>query len=170
MITDDKWDNKLPSQLTPEEAAELSNLLAEKWGVRAPPTVLEATAIGRTLEFGFSKKQSIKGFCVVLSKVGKNRISVMKELRNIRLDLGLKETKDLIENPPIYALEYVTQEQADKMVRNLEAAGATAKRILAPDPDLTVFRDMVIERYAATLTPPDEHLARVRSLLQGGGG
>ncbi len=108
------------SSLTVMEAAELSKLLEEKWGVSAaaPVAVAAAPAAG-----GGEAAEEKSEFDVVLAEAGSNKIAVIKEVRTIT-GLGLKEAKDLVEGAPKPLKQGVKKEDADAMVKALEAAGA----------------------------------------------
>jgi len=107
------------SNLTVLEAAELSKLLEEKWGVTAAAPVAVAAA---TADAGASAEAKSE-FDVVLSDVGANKINVIKEVRGIT-GLGLKEAKDLVESAPKPVKEGVAKEEAEEIKSKLEAAGA----------------------------------------------
>ena len=109
------------SSLSVIEAAELSKLLEEKWGVSAaaPVAVATATAGGSTEEAAEEKSE----FEVVLSEIGSNKIAVIKEVRTITA-LGLKEAKDLVEGAPKSLKQGVSKSDAEEMKKVLEAAGA----------------------------------------------
>lgn len=113
------------SQLTVIEAAELSKLLEEKWGVSAAAAVAVAAApsgaAGDTAES--AEKDT---FEVVLASVGDKKINVIKEVRTIT-GLGLKEAKDLVEAAPKPVKEGVSKEEAAKIKEQLEGAGATVE-------------------------------------------
>ena len=108
------------SSLTVLEAAELSKLLEEKWGVSAaaPVAVAAAPAAG-----GDAPAEEKSEFDVVLSESGSNKIAVIKEVRTIT-GLGLKEAKDLVEGAPKPLKQGVKKEDAEAMKKSLEAAGA----------------------------------------------
>ena len=109
------------SSLTVLEAAELSKLLEEKWGVSAaaPVAVAAAPAAGG----GEAAAEEKTEFDIELSESGSNKIAVIKEVRNIT-GLGLKEAKDLVEGAPKPLKQGVKKEEADEMKKALEAAGA----------------------------------------------
>lgn len=105
------------SALTVLEAAELSKMLEEKWGVSAAAPVVAATAgAGAAVE---EKTE----FDVVLAEAGANKINVIKEVRAIT-GLGLKEAKDLVEGAPKTVKEGVSKDEAAKLKEQLEKAGA----------------------------------------------
>ncbi len=109
------------SSLTVLEAAELSKLLEEKWGVSAaaPVAVAAAPAAGG----GEAAAEEKTEFDVELSESGSNKIAVIKEVRTIT-GLGLKEAKDLVEGAPKPLKQGVKKEEAEEMKKALEAAGA----------------------------------------------
>ena len=108
------------SSLTVLEAAELSKLLEEKWGVSAAAPVAAAAPAGGGADSAAEEKTE---FDVVLAESGSNKIAVIKEVRTIT-GLGLKEAKDLVEGAPKPLKQGVKKEDADAMVKALEAAGA----------------------------------------------
>lgn len=110
------------SQLTVLEAAELSKLLEEKWGVSAAAPVA-MVAGGGAAAGGAAEAEEQSDFDVVLAEVGPNKINVIKEVRAIT-GLGLKEAKDLVEAAPKPVKEGVDKEEADKLKAQLEGAGA----------------------------------------------
>ena len=107
------------STLTVMEAAELSKLLEEKWGVSAAAPVAVAAA-GTAPAAAAEEKDS---FDVVLAASGDQKINVIKEVRAIT-GLGLKEAKDIVEGAPKTLKEGVKKEEAEEMKTKLEAAGA----------------------------------------------
>ena len=109
------------SSLTVLEAAELSKLLEEKWGVSAaaPVAVAAAPAAGG----GEAAAEEKTEFDVELSESGSNKIAVIKEVRTIT-GLGLKEAKDLVEGAPKPLKQGIKKEEAEEMKKALEAAGA----------------------------------------------
>ena len=108
------------SSLTVLEAAELSKLLEEKWGVSAAAPVAVAAAPAAA---GDAPAEEKTEFDVVLAESGSNKIAVIKEVRTIT-GLGLKEAKDLEEGAPKPLKQGVKKEDADAMQKALEAAGA----------------------------------------------
>ena len=109
------------SSLSVVEAAELSKLLEEKWGVSAAAPVAVATpAAGGAAEAGAEEKSE---FDIVLSEAGSNKIAVIKEVRTIT-GLGLKEAKDLVEGAPKPLKQGVAKAEAEEMKKSLETAGA----------------------------------------------
>ena len=109
------------SSLTVLEAAELSKLLEEKWGVSAaaPVAVAAAPAAGG----GEAAAEEKTEFDLELTESGSNKIAVIKEVRTIT-GLGLKEAKDLVEGAPKPLKQGVKKEEAEEMKKALEAAGA----------------------------------------------
>jgi large subunit ribosomal protein L7/L12 len=109
------------SKLTVLEAAELSKLLEEKWGVSAAAPVAAAAAGGGAAAAAPAEEKT--EFDVVLTEAGAQKINVIKEVRAIT-GLGLKEAKDLVEAAPKPVKEAVSKADADKFKAQLEAAGA----------------------------------------------
>ena len=109
------------STLTVLEAAELSKLLEEKWGVSAAAPVAVAAAGGGAAAAAPAEEKT--EFDVVLTEAGAQKINVIKEVRAIT-GLGLKEAKDLVEAAPKAVKEGVSKADADKFKAQLEAAGA----------------------------------------------
>ena len=110
------------SSLTVLEAAELSKLLEEKWGVSAAAPVAVAAAAGGAGAAAVVEEEKTE-FDVILTDAGANKINVIKEVRAIT-GLGLKEAKDLVEAAPKPVKEGVSKADADKFKAQLEAAGA----------------------------------------------
>jgi large subunit ribosomal protein L7/L12 len=110
------------SQLTVLEAAELSKLLEEKWGVSAAAPVAMMAA-GGAAAGAAAEAEEKTDFDVVLAEIGPNKINVIKEVRAIT-GLGLKEAKDLVEAAPKPVKEAVAKDEADKLKAQLEGAGA----------------------------------------------
>ncbi len=108
------------SKLSVLEAAELSKKLEEKWGVSAAAPVAVAAAGAAPAAAAAEEKSE---FTVVLADGGANKINVIKEVRAIT-GLGLKEAKDLVEGAPKTVKEGASKEDAEKMKKQLEAAGA----------------------------------------------
>ena len=111
------------SSLTVLEAADLSKMLEEKWGVSAAaPVAVAAVAAAGPAE----AKEEQTEFNVILTNAGANKITVIKEVRAITA-LGLKEAKDLVEGAPKAVKEGVSKDDAAKFKKQLEAAGATVE-------------------------------------------
>ena len=108
------------SSLSVVEAAELSKLLEEKWGVSAAVPVATAPA---PVAGGETAAEEKSEFDLILSEVGPNKIAVIKEVRTITA-LGLKEAKDLVESAPKSIKQGVAKAEAEEMKKSLEAAGA----------------------------------------------
>ena len=108
------------SALTVLEAAELSKMLEEKWGVSAAAPVAVAAAGGGAAAAPVEEKTE---FTVVLAAAGDKKIEVIKEVRAIT-GLGLKEAKDLVEGAPKPVKEGVNKKDAEDMKKKLEAVGA----------------------------------------------
>jgi large subunit ribosomal protein L7/L12 len=111
------------SSLTVLEAAELSKMLEEKWGVSAaaPVAVAAAPAAGGAAAAPAAEAQT--EFTVILAAAGDKKINVIKEIRTIT-GLGLKEAKDLVEGAPKTVKEGVSKDEADKIKKVLEENGA----------------------------------------------
>ena len=112
------------SALTVIEAAELSTMLEEKWGVSAAAPV--AVAAGPAGDAGGEAAAEKDTFEVVLAAIGEKKINVIKEVRAIT-GLGLKEAKDLVESAPAAVKEDATKEEAAEIKGKLEEAGATVE-------------------------------------------
>jgi large subunit ribosomal protein L7/L12 len=111
------------SSLTVLEAAELSKLLEEKWGVSAAAPVAAAAAAPAAAAAVVEEQTE---FTVILAKVGEKKINVIKEVRTIT-GLGLKEAKDLVEAAPKPVKEGVTKDEAEKIRKVLEENGASVE-------------------------------------------
>ncbi len=109
------------SSLSVIEAAELSKLLEEKWGVSAAAPV--AAVAAAPAAGGEAAAEEKTDFDIVLSEAGSNKIAVIKEVRTIT-GLGLKEAKDLVEGAPKPLKQGVPKAEAEEMKKALEAAGA----------------------------------------------
>jgi large subunit ribosomal protein L7/L12 len=111
------------SALSVLEAAELSKMLEEKWGVSAAaPVAMAAAPTGPAAPAEAVEEQT--EFTVVLTDGGDKKINVIKEIRTIRTDLGLKEAKDLVEGAPQNVKENVSKQEAADIKKKLEDAGA----------------------------------------------
>ena len=116
------------STLTVLEAAELSKLLEEKWGVSAAAPVAVAAAPGAA--GGAAPAEAAEEqteFTVILTAGGDKKINVIKEVRSVRPDLGLKEAKDLVEGAPQNVKENVSKQEAEEIKKKLEEAGASVQ-------------------------------------------
>ena len=112
------------SDLTVIEAAELSKLLEEKWGVSAAAPVA-VTAAGAA-PAGDAVEEEKDEFTIVLAAAGDKKINVIKEVRTIT-GLGLKEAKDIVEGAPKELKTGVSKDEANGFKEKLEAAGATVE-------------------------------------------
>ena len=109
------------SSLSVIEAAELSKLLEEKWGVSAAAPVAVASPVATGGSEAAAEEKT--DFDVILAEMGSNKIAVIKEVRTIT-SLGLKEAKDLVEGAPKPLKQGVAKIEAEAMKKALEAAGA----------------------------------------------
>ncbi len=113
------------STLTVLEAAELAKLLEEKWGVSAAAPVAAAAASGGSAAAPAEAEEEQTEFTVILTAAGEKKINVIKEVRTVRPDLGLKEAKDLVEGAPQSVKENISKQEAEDIKTKLEAAGAS---------------------------------------------
>jgi large subunit ribosomal protein L7/L12 len=113
------------SALTVLEAAELSKLLEEKWGVSAAAPVAAAAPAGGAAAPAAPVEEQTE-FTVILAAAGDKKINVIKEIRTIT-GLGLKEAKDLVEGAPKTVKEAVSKDDAAKIKKQLEEQGATVE-------------------------------------------
>lgn len=111
------------SKLSVMEAAELSNILEEKWGVSAAAPVAVAAAPAAGGEAAAEEKDS---FDVILTSFGEKKIGVIKVVRSLT-SLGLKEAKDLVESAPAPVKEGALKDEAEEIKKKLEEAGATVE-------------------------------------------
>ena len=114
------------SSLTVMEAAELSKMLEEKWGVSAAAPVAMAAAAGGGGAAAAAPAEEQTEFTVMLTVAGDKKINVIKEVRAIT-GLGLKEAKDLVEAAPKPVKEGVSKDDAAKIKKQLEEAGASVE-------------------------------------------
>ena len=114
------------STLSVLEAAELSKLLEEKWGVSAAAPVAVAAAGGAAAAPAEAAEEQTE-FTVVLTAGGDKKINVIKEVRGVRPDLGLKEAKDLVEGAPQNVKENISKQEAEEIKKKLEEAGASVQ-------------------------------------------
>jgi large subunit ribosomal protein L7/L12 len=114
------------SALSVIEAAQLSKMLEEKWGVSAAAPVAVAAAGGGAAAAAPEAAAEKTEFDVILAAIGEKKINVIKEVRAIT-SLGLKEAKDLVEAAPKPVKEGVNKEEAAKIKKQLEDAGATVE-------------------------------------------
>jgi large subunit ribosomal protein L7/L12 len=113
------------SALTVIEAAELAKMLEEKWGVSAAAPVAVAAAAGGATPAAEAPVEKTE-FDVILAAIGEKKVNVIKEVRAIT-QLGLKEAKDLVEAAPKPVKEGVNKDEAAKIKKQLEDAGATVE-------------------------------------------
>jgi large subunit ribosomal protein L7/L12 len=113
------------SSLTVLEAAELTKLLEDKWGVSAAAPVAVAAAAGAPAA-GAAPAAEKTEFTLVLAAAGEKKINVIKEVRTIT-GLGLKEAKDLVEGAPKVVKDAVSKDDVAKFKKMLEDAGATVE-------------------------------------------
>jgi large subunit ribosomal protein L7/L12 len=111
------------SALTVMEAAELSKMLEDKWGVSAAAPVAVAAVAGAAVAEAAEEKTE---FDVILASAGDKKINVIKEVRGIT-GLGLKEAKELVEGAPKPVKEGVDKAEAEELKKKLEEAGATVE-------------------------------------------
>ena len=115
------------SQLTVLEAAELTKMLEEKWGVSAAaPAAIMAAAPGVVAEAAEEVEEKTE-FDVILKEVGAKKIQVIKAVRGLRSDLGLKEAKALVDEAPKPVKEKISKEEAAEIKAKLEEAGASVE-------------------------------------------
>src|ERR1700761_6484670 len=113
------------STLTVLEAAELSKLLEEKWGVSAAAPVAVAAVAGGGAAAPAEAAEEQTEFTVIITAAGDKKLNVIKEVRGVRPDLGLKEAKDLVEAAPANVRENVSKQEAEEIKKKLEEAGAS---------------------------------------------
>jgi len=114
------------SALSVLEAAELSKLLEEKWGVSAAAPVAVAAAPAAGGDAGGDAAEAKDSFTIVLASAGDQKINVIKEVRAIT-GLGLKEAKDLVEGAPAPVKEGVSKDESEEMKKQIEEAGGTVE-------------------------------------------
>jgi large subunit ribosomal protein L7/L12 len=114
------------SKLSVLEAAQLSKMLEEKWGVSAAAPVAVAAPAGGGAAAEAAPAEEKTEFDVILTAAGAQKINVIKEVRAIT-SLGLKEAKDLVEGAPKPVKEGVSKDEANKLKAQLEGAGATVE-------------------------------------------
>jgi large subunit ribosomal protein L7/L12 len=114
------------STLSVLEAADLSKMLEEKWGVSAAAPVAVAAAGGAAAAPAEAAEEQTE-FTVVLTNGGDKKINVIKEVRGVRPDLGLKEAKDLVEGAPQPVKENISKQEAEEIKKKLEEAGASVQ-------------------------------------------
>ena len=113
-------------ELTLLEAAELSKMLQDKWGVSAAaPVAAMAMPMGGAVEE--EKEEEKTEFDVLLKEIGPKKIQVIKAVRTFRSDLGLKEAKELVDSAPVKVLEGVPKEQAESAANALKEQDAVVE-------------------------------------------
>lgn len=115
------------SDLTLLEAAELTKMLEEKWGVSAAAPVAAVAATAAPGGVAAEPAEEKTEFDVVLKEAGAKKIQVIKAVRTLRGDLGLKEAKAVVDEAPSTILEAVSKEEAEDAKSKLEAEGATVE-------------------------------------------
>ncbi len=113
-------------ELTLLEAAELSKMLQDKWGVSAAAPVAVAGVAAAAAEEAAEEDEQTE-FDVVLKEIGPKKIQVIKAVRTFRSDLGLKEAKDLVDSAPTKVLEGASKDQAESAVNVLNEQRAVAE-------------------------------------------
>ena len=114
------------SNLTVMEAADLSKILEEKWGVTAAAPVAVAAAPGAASGDAAGSAEEKDEFDIILASIGEKKINVIKEVRTIT-GLGLKEAKELVEGAPKPVKEGAKKDEAEEIKKKLEEAGATVE-------------------------------------------
>ena len=114
------------SNLTVMEAADLSKLLEDKWGVTAAAPLAVAAAPGTASGDAGGDAEEKDEFDIILASVGEKKINVIKEVRTIT-GLGLKEAKELVEGAPKPVKEGAKKDEAEEIKKKLEEAGATVE-------------------------------------------
>ena len=122
---------KALDELTLLDAAQLSKLLQEKWGVSAAaPMAMAVPAAGAAAaEAAPVEVEEKTEFDVFLKEIGPKKIQVIKAVRTVRPDLGLKEAKELVDSAPVKVLEGVPKEQAEAAVTAIKAEEAVAEMV-----------------------------------------
>jgi len=122
---------KALDELTLLEAAQLSKLLQEKWGVSAAAPMAMAMPVAGAVaaEAAPAEVEEKTEFDVFLKEIGPKKIQVIKAVRTVRPDLGLKEAKELVDSAPVKVLESVPKEQAEAAVAAIKAEEAVAEMV-----------------------------------------
>ncbi|MBN1137988.1 MAG: 50S ribosomal protein L7/L12 [Anaerolineae bacterium] len=122
---------KALGELTLLEAAQLSKMLQEEWGVSAAAPMAMAMPVAGTAaaEAAPVEVEEKTEFDVLLKEVGPKKIQVIKAVRTVRPDLGLKEAKELVDSAPVKVLESVPKEQAEAAVTAIKAEEAVAEMV-----------------------------------------
>jgi len=117
-------------ELTLLEAAELSKMLQEKWGVSAAaPMAMAGMPMAMAAAEAAEEEEEKTEFDVVLKDVGPKKIQVIKAVRTFRADLGLKEAKELVDSAPVKVLEGAPKEQAESALNALKEQDAVAEMV-----------------------------------------
>lgn len=117
-------------ELTLLEAAQLSKMLQEKWGVSAAaPVAVAGVPMAAAAAEAVVEEEEKTEFTVVLKDVGPKKIQVIKAVRTFRPDLGLKEAKDLVDSAPVKVLENVPKDQAEAAANALKEQDAVVEII-----------------------------------------
>ncbi len=117
-------------QLTLWEAAELSKMLQDKWGVSAAaPMAMAGVPMAAAAAEVVEEEEEKTEFDVILKDVGPKKIQVIKAVRTFRADLGLKEAKDLVDSAPVKVLEGVPKDQAESAIAALKEQDAVAEMV-----------------------------------------
>jgi large subunit ribosomal protein L7/L12 len=117
-------------ELTLLEAAELSKMLQEKWGVSAAaPMAMAGVPMAAAAAEAVEEEEEKTEFDVILKDVGPKKIQVIKAVRTFRADLGLKEAKDLVDSAPVKVLEGVPKDQAESAIAALKEQDAVAEMV-----------------------------------------
>lgn len=116
-------------ELTLLEAAELSKMLQDKWGVSAAaPMAMAGMPMAMAAE-AVEEEEEKTEFDVILKDIGPKKIQVIKAVRTFRPDLGLKEAKELVDSAPVKVLEAAPKEQAESAVNALKEQDAVAEMV-----------------------------------------
>jgi large subunit ribosomal protein L7/L12 len=114
-------------ELTLLEAAELSKMLQDKWGVSAAAPVAMAGMLMPGAAEAAEEEEEKTEFDVLLKEIGPKKIQVIKAVRTFRSDLGLKEAKDLVDSAPVKVLEAAPKDQAESAANALKEQGAVVE-------------------------------------------
>jgi large subunit ribosomal protein L7/L12 len=122
---------KALDELTLLEAAQLSKMLQDKWGVSAAAPMAMAMPVAGAMaaEAATVEVEEKTEFDVILKEIGPKKIQVIKAVRTVRPDLGLKEAKELVDSAPVKVLEGVPKEQAEAAVTAIKAEEAVAEMV-----------------------------------------
>lgn len=129
-MSEEKSFDSLMEQIESMSVLELSQFvkaLEEKFGVSAAAPMMMATAVGGATSAAAEAEEEKTSFTVVLASAGDQKINVIKAVREVRNDLGLKEAKDLVDGAPKNVLDNAPKADAEAAKAKLEAAGATVE-------------------------------------------